>query len=71
MAVIEVEGTNSEPLLIDSLHIFAGARELIQVSCNAYLCYIGQRYSVVVCPSYFRTIGGYISTACRSTPANL
>ena len=32
MAVIEVEGTNSQPLLIDSLRIFAGARGLIQVS---------------------------------------
>ena len=32
MTVIEVEGTNSEPLLIDSLQIFAGARGLIQDS---------------------------------------
>jgi FtsP/CotA-like multicopper oxidase with cupredoxin domain len=32
MAVIEVDGTNSQPLLIDSLRIFAGARGLIQVS---------------------------------------
>ena len=32
MAVIEVDGTNSQPLLIDSLEIFAGARGLIQVS---------------------------------------
>jgi Multicopper oxidase len=38
MAVIEVDGTNSQPLLIDSLRIFAGARGLIQVSCNANRC---------------------------------
>ncbi len=29
MTVIEVEGTNTQPLLIDSLEIFAGARGLI------------------------------------------
>jgi iron transport multicopper oxidase len=31
MTVIEVEGTNTQPLLIDSLEIFAGARELIRL----------------------------------------
>jgi FtsP/CotA-like multicopper oxidase with cupredoxin domain len=35
MTVIEVDGTNVQPLLIDSLKIFAGARGLIQVSCSA------------------------------------
>jgi FtsP/CotA-like multicopper oxidase with cupredoxin domain len=29
MTVIEVEGTNTQPLLIDSLEIFAGAHALI------------------------------------------
>ena len=32
MTVIEVDGTNSQPLLIDSLQIYAGARGLIRVS---------------------------------------
>jgi iron transport multicopper oxidase len=32
MTVIEVEGTNTQPLLIDSLEIFAGACGFIQVS---------------------------------------
>jgi multicopper oxidase len=34
MTVIEVEGTNTQPLLIDSLEIFAGAHGLIQVFCS-------------------------------------
>ena len=38
MTVIEVDGTNSQPLLIDSLEIFAGARGLIQVSWYTNLC---------------------------------
>jgi len=38
MTVIEVDGTNAEPLQIDSLEIFAGARGLIQVSCSANQC---------------------------------
>ncbi|KAN0113960.1 laccase [Russula decolorans] len=37
MTVIEVDGTNSQPLLIDSLRIFSGTRGLIliRVSCSA------------------------------------
>jgi iron transport multicopper oxidase len=38
MTVIEVEGTNTQPLLIDSLEIFAGACGFIQVSCSANRC---------------------------------
>jgi iron transport multicopper oxidase len=38
MTVIEVEGTNVQPLLIDSLTIFVGARGLIQLSCSANRC---------------------------------
>lgn len=53
MTVIEVEGTNTQPLQIDSLEIFAGERGLIQVSCSANRVKTGQRYSVVVCPSFF------------------
>jgi iron transport multicopper oxidase len=34
MTVIEVEGTNTEPLLIDSLMILPGARGFIQLSCS-------------------------------------
>ena len=34
MTVIEVEGTNTQPLLIDSLQIFVGARGFIQLSCD-------------------------------------
>ena len=39
MTVIEVEGTNVQPLQIDSLRIFAGTRGSIQVSCSANQCY--------------------------------
>ena len=38
MTVIEVDGTNAQPLLIDSLTIFAGARGSIQVSCSTNRC---------------------------------
>jgi hypothetical protein len=38
MTVIEVDGTNAQPLLIDSLTIFVGACGLIQVSCGANRC---------------------------------
>ena len=51
MTVIEVEGTNTEPLLIDSLMILPGARGFIQLSCSDIDVKIGQRYSVVVCLS--------------------
>ena len=34
MTMIEVEGTNTQPLLIDSLQIFVGARGFIQLSCD-------------------------------------
>ena len=34
MTVIEVEGTNTQPLLIDSLQILVGARGFIQLSCG-------------------------------------
>jgi hypothetical protein len=53
MTVIEVEGTNTQPLLIDSLQIFAGARGLIQVLIMLIDVKTGQRYSVVVFLSYF------------------
>jgi multicopper oxidase len=38
MTVIEVEGTNTQPLQIDSLRIFAGAYGLIQGPCSANRC---------------------------------
>jgi iron transport multicopper oxidase len=38
MTVIEVEGTSTQPLLIDSLTIFVGACGLIQLSCSANRC---------------------------------
>jgi iron transport multicopper oxidase len=38
MTVIEVDGTNAQPLLVDSLTIFVGTRGLIQVSCSANRC---------------------------------
>ena len=52
--VIEVEGTNVQPLMVDSLEIFAGA-------CVDYFYFLvvlidgetGQRYSVVVSSSPF------------------
>ena len=54
MTVIEVEGTNVQPLVIDQLEILAGACQ-----CGSKLVIIplissktGQRYSVVVRRSY-------------------
>ena len=40
MTVIEVEGTNTQPLLIDSLDILAGAcaSGFIQVPCSPNRC---------------------------------
>src|SRR5216684_2353981 len=38
MTVIEVEGTNTQPLQVDSLQIFAGAHGLIQGPCSANRC---------------------------------
>jgi iron transport multicopper oxidase len=35
MTIIEVDGVNTQPLLVDSIQIFAGARILIQLPCNA------------------------------------
>jgi FtsP/CotA-like multicopper oxidase with cupredoxin domain len=34
MTVIEVEGTNTQPLLIDSLQILVGAPGFIQLTCD-------------------------------------
>lgn len=72
LTVIEVEGTNVQPLIVDSLEIFAGA-------CVYYFDFIvvlidgktGQRYSVVVCTSYSPSIGRFISTGCSSPPTSL
>ena len=76
LTVIEVEGTNTQPLLIDSLLILAGAsvnycKLLVIVLIDAKT---GQRYSVVVCPfcSLFKVfIGKRISSIRSSMPACL
>jgi hypothetical protein len=49
MTVIEVEGTNVQPLLVDSIRIFAGMSGLSQSILFAITnVKTGQRYSVVV-----------------------
>jgi FtsP/CotA-like multicopper oxidase with cupredoxin domain len=52
MTVIEVEGTNVQPLLVDGIFLFAGARLSKPVICFINQCQTGQRYSVVVRRSY-------------------
>ena len=61
MTIIEVEGTNVKPLVVDSLQIFAGTRGSYILSCVVLtVSEIGQRYSVVVrrsISSSYRTVG--------------
>lgn len=72
LTVIEVEGTNVQPLVVDSLEIFVGA-------CLDYFDFLvvlidgktGQRYSVVVCTSCSHFIGRSISTGCSLPPTSL
>ncbi len=46
MTVIEVEGTNTKPLEIDSLQIYPGAHRLIEVPRSANRC---QNSSTLFC----------------------
>lgn len=71
MTVIEVEGTNTQPLLIDSLQIFVGASVFIRLFVMIIDVKTGQRYSVVVCPFRSPSIGMRISSIYRSRPINL
>jgi hypothetical protein len=48
MTIIEVEGENVKPLVVDSLDIFAGTRSLYPLVFELIDAKIGQRYSVVV-----------------------
>jgi hypothetical protein len=72
LTVIEVEGTNVKPLVVDSLEIFAGV-------CVDYFDFLvvlidvktGQRYSVVVCTFCSPFIGTFILTSCSSPPTSL
>lgn len=72
LTVIEVEGTNVQPLVVDSLEVFAG-------TCVDYFDFLivlidgktGQRYSVVVCTFSFHFTGEYISSVCSSMPSSL
>jgi Multicopper oxidase len=72
LTVIEVEGTNTQPLLVDSLEVFAGAGvnyfKLLVVLIDVKT---GQRYSVVVCPFCSLFKGGCISSVCSSMPTSL
>jgi Multicopper oxidase len=64
LTVIEADGINVQPLVVDSLEIFAGA-------CVDFFDFLvvlidgktGQRYSVVVCPFFFSFMGERISSA--------
>jgi len=50
MTIIEVDSTNVQPLVVDSLQIFVGTRGSYYISSCVVLIdsEIGQRYSVVV-----------------------
>jgi hypothetical protein len=48
MTIIEVEGVNVKPLLVDSLDIFAGMYRFVSSRIVLIHARIGQRYSVVV-----------------------
>jgi hypothetical protein len=48
MTVIEVEGTNVQPLTIDGVELFAGTRDSNPNICSINQPETGQRYSVVV-----------------------
>jgi hypothetical protein len=69
--VIEVEGVNVEPLVVDSLEIFAGACvdyfDLLVVLIDGKTA---QRYSVVVC-TFCSLIGMFISTGYSSPPTSI
>ena len=69
MTIIEVDGVNTQPLLVDSIQIFAGACGLIQLLVVLIDVKTAQRYSIVVCPLCFLFIGMRISSVYRSTPA--
>lgn len=72
LSVIEVDGVNVQPLVVDSLEIFAGA----SVDYFDFLVVLidgktGQRYSVVVCICCSPFIGRFILTGCSSPPISL
>ena len=48
MTIIEVDGENHQPLLVDSLRIFAGTNVRTQIQMVLTYARTGQRYSVVV-----------------------
>jgi hypothetical protein len=72
LTVIEADSTNVQPLVVDSLEIFAGA-------CVDYFDFLvvlidgktAQRYSVIVCTFCSHFIGRSISTGCSSPPTSL
>jgi Multicopper oxidase len=52
MTIIEVDGENVQPLVVDSLVIFAGTRSSYPLVFELIDAEIGQRYSVVVRPFF-------------------
>ncbi len=67
MTVIEVEGLNVQPLVVDSIQIFVGTRGSILFSVLLINAKIGQRYSVVVSYLFFTLVqDGYTLRVCRS-----
>ena len=72
LTVIEVEGTNVQPLVVDSLEIFAGACvEFFDFRVVLIDGKTGQRYSVVVCTFCSPFIRRFILTGCSSPPTSL
>ena len=72
LTVIEADSTSVQPLVVDSLEIFAGACvdyfDILVVLIDGKT---GQRYSVVVCTFCSPLLGRSTSTGCSSSPTSL
>jgi hypothetical protein len=74
MTVIEVEGTNVQPLIIDGVEIFAGALDSNPIICSINQPETGQRYSVVVshsCPFPRDCVPYVFKGHCKSASVQL
>ena len=72
MTVIEVDGKNVQPLLVDSLEIYAGAHDAKPAICSIIVinAQTGQRYSVVVRRPCLFTLGVPHASVGRCDPAS-
>ena len=60
LTIIEADGSNTEPLVVDSVTILAGVlRSSDDLTFSSIVTSLGQRYSVVVSPSFQTFISQY------------